>query len=196
MNVNTNIKKLVYSALIGAIYAALTMVLTPISYGPLQLRLSELLCILPFFFPAAAGGLAVGCVIANTMSTAGVLDIVFGSLATLLAALCSAAVGVRARRLIARATGDGIIKNGGTGKLPSLWVESIAACAMPVLFNAPIVGAVLAYTLTPDEFWAGFTVFALQVGAGEAIVMFVMGLPLVRYMLKNAAVRDFFAALR
>lgn len=193
---NTNVKRLVYSAVIGAVYAALTMVLTPISYGPLQLRLSELLCILPFFFPAAAGGLAVGCVIANTMSTAGILDIVFGSLATLLAALCTAAVGTRARRLIAAAAQTGAVKNGRSGAAPKLWGECIAACAMPVVFNAPIIGAVLSFTLTRDEFWQGMLIFGLQVGAGEAIVMFVMGLPLIRYLLKNDAVRDFFAALR
>lgn len=192
---NTSIKKLVYSAVIGAVYAALTMLLTPISYGPLQLRISELLCILPFFFPAAAGGLAVGCVIANTMSTAGVLDIVFGSLASLLAALCTAAAGIRARRRMASAGEDEIIKNGESRKKPGLWGECIAACAMPVLFNAPIIGAVLSFTLTRDEFWAGFAVFALQVGAGEAIVMFVMGLPLLRYLLKIDAVKEFFAAL-
>ena len=192
---NTNIKKLVYSAVIGAVYAALTMVLTPISYGPLQLRISELLCILPFFFPAAAGGLAVGCVIANTMSTAGILDIVFGSLATLLAALCTAAAGTRARRLIAAAEGTEIMKNGSGKQPPKLWGECIAALAMPVIFNAPIIGAVLSYTLTRDEFWQGMLIFGLQVGAGEAAVMFIMGLPLIRYLLKNDAVRDFFAKL-
>lgn len=190
---NTNVKKLVYSAAVGAIYAALTMVLTPISYGPLQLRLSELLCILPFFFPAAAGGLAVGCVIANTMSTAGMLDIVFGSLATLLAALCTAAVGTRARRLIAEAAQTEGIKSSGAP--PKLWGECVAACAMPVIFNAPIIGAVLSFTLTRSEFWQGMLIFGLQVGAGEMIVMLAMGLPLLRYMLRNRAVRNFFSTL-
>lgn len=115
---NINIRKLVYSAVIGAVYAALTMVLAPISYGPLQLRISELLCILPFFFPAATGGLFVGCIIANTMSTAGALDIVFGSIATLLAAFCTAAMGKRARKTLLIAGQRESIKNGQEKKTP------------------------------------------------------------------------------
>ena len=83
-----NIRKtLIYPALTGAMYAALTMVLAPISYGGVQLRISEVLTLLPFFLPETAIGLFVGCALANTISTAGLLDIVFGSLATLLAAL-------------------------------------------------------------------------------------------------------------
>lgn len=89
-------KKLVYPALAGAVYAALTMVLAPISYGGVQLRVSEVLCMLPFFLPETAVGLFLGCALANTISAAGLLDIVFGSLATLLAGLLTAAAGRRA----------------------------------------------------------------------------------------------------
>ena len=89
-----NTLTLTTAALVGAAYAVLTMVLAPISYGALQFRLSEALCILPFFIPSSAWGLFLGCAAANLL-TGNVFDVVFGSLATLLAALCTAAVGRR-----------------------------------------------------------------------------------------------------
>lgn len=52
---------LAYGAAIAAIYVALTMAFQPISFGPVQFRISEALCILPFFTPAAIPGLFVGC---------------------------------------------------------------------------------------------------------------------------------------
>ena len=81
-------RKLAAAAVTGAAYAALTMLLAPISYGAIQCRVSEVLCILPFFIPCTAWGLFAGCAIANLLSAAGIFDVVFGSLATLLAALC------------------------------------------------------------------------------------------------------------
>ena len=80
---HSKIKRMAYAAVIGAAYAALTMALAPISYGPIQMRVSEVLCVLPFFFPSATWGLFIGCMIANLISAAGVWDVVFGSLATL-----------------------------------------------------------------------------------------------------------------
>ena len=86
-------RKLAAAAVTGAAYAALTMLLAPISYGAIQCRVSEVLCILPFFIPCTAWGLFAGCAIANLLSAAGIFDVVFGSLATLLAALCTAWLG-------------------------------------------------------------------------------------------------------
>ena len=77
-------RKLAAAAVTGAAYAALTMLLAPISYGAIQCRVSEVLCILPFFIPCTAWGLFAGCAIANLLSAAGIFDVVFGSLATLL----------------------------------------------------------------------------------------------------------------
>lgn len=75
------------TALIAAIYAVLTLLFAPISYGPVQIRFSEALCILPFFTPAAVPGLFIGCVLANLYTIGlGPMDIVVGSLATLFAA--------------------------------------------------------------------------------------------------------------
>ncbi len=79
-------KSLVQAAAIAAVYAALTLLLEPISYGPVQLRVSEALCVLVFFTPAAVPGLFVGCLLANILGGFGLYDIVLGSLATLIAA--------------------------------------------------------------------------------------------------------------
>lgn len=65
---HTSTKKLAAAAVVGAAYAALTMVLAPISYGAIQMRVSEVLCILPFFVPCTAWGLFLGCAIANVIS--------------------------------------------------------------------------------------------------------------------------------
>lgn len=82
-------RNLVFGALIAAIYVVLTMVFRPISYGPIQFRISEVLCVLPYFTPAAIPGVFIGCLISNMLGGAVLMDVVFGSLATLIGALGS-----------------------------------------------------------------------------------------------------------
>lgn len=82
-------RNLVFGALIAAIYVALTMVFRPISFGPVQFRISEALCVLPYFTPAAIPGVFIGCLISNVMGGALLMDVVFGSLATLIGAVGS-----------------------------------------------------------------------------------------------------------
>lgn len=108
-------RSLCASAVIAALYAALTLLLAPISFGPLQLRLSEAMTLLPMLLPQAIPGLFVGCLIAN-LYTGMLTDIVFGSLATLIAAI-------------------------GTYLLRK---KPILAAACPVVSNGVIVGLVLA----------------------------------------------------
>lgn len=80
---------LVKSSAVAAIYVALTLVsgMFGLSGGVIQLRLSESLCILPVFTTAAVPGLFIGCIIANLLTGSIALDIVFGSLATLIGAI-------------------------------------------------------------------------------------------------------------
>ncbi|MBR5155223.1 MAG: QueT transporter family protein [Clostridia bacterium] len=84
-----NSRFLVQSASIAAIYVTLTFFssLMGLSSGIVQLRLSEALCVLPAFTPAAIPGLFVGCILANTMTGSIFIDIIFGSLATLVGAV-------------------------------------------------------------------------------------------------------------
>ena len=86
------IQYLTQGASIAAIYVVVTLVLAPISYGALQIRISEALTILPYFTPAAVPGLFIGCIIANFNSPLGVIDVVFGSLASLIAALITSRI--------------------------------------------------------------------------------------------------------
>lgn len=81
-------RSLCISAMIAALYAVLTLILAPISYGNIQCRVSEAMTLLPMVLPQSIPGLFVGCLIAN-IYTGSVLDIIFGSLATLLAAIAT-----------------------------------------------------------------------------------------------------------
>ena len=123
----------VQAALIGSAYAALTMILAPLSYGPIQVRLSESLTILPYFTPAAIPGLFIGCLISNLISPYGMLDLICGSLATLIAAFCTYLL--RKSRILT--------------PLP------------PVIINALVIGAMLYYgyglnaSLPINVLWVG-----------------------------------------
>ncbi len=77
---------LVRVAMIGAIYVILNIIFAPISYGPIQVRIAEALAILPFIDPSAIIGLFIGCILANIYGGLGMVDIIGGSLCTLIAA--------------------------------------------------------------------------------------------------------------
>ena len=72
------------AAMIAAIYVVLCVVFQPISYGPIQTRIAEALTVLPFFTSAAIPGLFVGCLIANVLGGGIILDVIAGSVATLI----------------------------------------------------------------------------------------------------------------
>lgn len=116
---NLKLRALITGAAIAAVYTVLCVALAPISYGMIQFRISEVLCILPLFFPEAIPGLFIGCLLSNLLGGAGILDIIFGSLATLLAALCTY----------------------GLRRIPLL------AIAMPVVFNGLIIAVVLHFAV-------------------------------------------------
>ncbi len=161
------ITALVHGAMIAAIYAAATYLsaVFGIAYGNIQFRLSEALTVLSVFTPAAVPGLTIGCVIGNLTSPMGVADIVFGSAATLLAAIS------------ARALRKFTVK-----ELPLL------SLLMPVIFNALIVGAEITFLFVEAE--ASFAIFALsafEVGAGELAVCLAGGIPLF-YAVKKSGI--------
>lgn len=149
-------RDLARAAVIAAVYAALSWIssLFGLTFGPIQLRLSEALCPLARYERrTAVPGLVVGCLITNLLSPYGLLDIVVGTLATALAAVLSA-----------HCRGDR------------------AAALPPVLCNALLVGAMLAWETTgfSAAFPALFAYNALTVGIGEAAVCFLLGVPLLR----------------
>lgn len=150
------VHQLTFCGIIAAVYAALTICTSAISYGPIQFRIAEALCILPFFHPAATVGLTLGCLIANLFSTVSALDIIVGTAATMLACL-----------LVQRS------------KRP--WLAPLPV----VLVNALMVGAEIGIVATPDAFFDGLLLFGVQVGLGELVVMYLLGLPLLLTLRKN-----------
>jgi uncharacterized membrane protein len=78
-----------YSALIAALYVVLTLPFASFAFGPIQFRLAEALCVLPFFTPAAIPGLTIGCFLANLLGGGVPMDVIFGTLATLIGAVLS-----------------------------------------------------------------------------------------------------------
>ena len=137
-------RSLCLSAIIAALYAALTLALAPISYGDWQCRVSEALTMLPILYPQAIPGLAVGCLLSNILGPgAGILDIVFGTLATLIAA-----IGTRVFR-----------KN--------QWL----AAACPVVANGLIVGAVLSVSFHLPYF---LTALQVAAGEALAVLLGVL----------------------
>lgn len=164
-------------AVIAALYASTTLIcmlfLGGLAWGPVQFRLSEALCVLALFTPDAIIGLTLGCAIANLANIAlsglgmlGMLDVVFGSLASLLGAI----VCWRLRD------------------------RPMVALLGPVLANALIVPAYLPLMLQGLGFYTiPFTSISLDgaylpmylfgfvaTGIGEAVVIYALGLPLVR----------------
>lgn len=150
------VRKLTHAAVIAALYAAVTLLAAPISFGTLQCRVSEALCVLPWLLPEASWGLFAGCLLSNLLSGAGPLDVVFGSLATLLAALL-------------------------TRRCPRKWLAGLP----PVLLNALIVGAVLAYSTVPERPLPAFLLFSGQIALGEAAAVYLLGLPLLSFFAKK-----------
>ncbi len=86
---NKKIVYLTHAALIAAIYVILTIAFRPFGFGMIQFRISEALAILPYFTSAAIPGISIGCLLGNLFSGADILDIIFGTLASLIGALGS-----------------------------------------------------------------------------------------------------------
>ena len=149
------VRELVRGAIIAAIYALLTIFLAPISSGLIQCRVSEALCVLPFFTFSAVPGLFIGCILANLLTGAPAYDVVFGSLATLAAAYTTYLMRKRAPKYFA--------------PLPS------------VVINALVVGALLVYVY---DVGVNYWIAAGYVAVGQAIACFVIGLPLLSLLQK------------
>jgi uncharacterized membrane protein len=154
-----NVRKIALSAVVAALYTVLSYFagIFGLAYGPIQCRFSEALCVLPFLFPETSWGLFIGCVLTNLMSSYGPVDIIFGSLATLLAAIC-------------------------TSKVKNRWLAPLP----PVIANGVIVGATIAWFETgfTKAFWPAYAYNGITVAIGEAIACYVLGMLLLTYLPK------------
>lgn len=165
-----SVARLVRCAVIAAVYVVLCLALAPFSYGAVQVRIAEALCLLPVFGAEYIVGVTLGCFLANLLGST-VIDVVFGTLATLLACLV-------------------------TYKLRNVRVKGLAipASLPPVVFNMLIVGA---FEITfffsdaaPTVALAAFN--AVAVGIGEIISCTVVGVALVKLVESNEGLKRIF----
>ena len=170
MNQNPSIRKLVRCGVVAAIYVVLCMALQPLSYGAVQVRVAEALCLLPVFGAEYIVGVTLGCFLANLLGST-VVDVVFGTLATLLACLV-------------------------TYKLRDIRVKGLAipASLPPVVFNMIIVGAFeITFFFSDGAPTAMLAVFnAVTVGIGELISCTILGVALVKLIESNAGLNKIF----
>lgn len=151
-------------AVIASAYAAVTLLCGAlgIGYGPVQFRISEALTVLPIFTPAAIGGLTAGCMLANLFSF-NPIDAVIGTAGTLISALLTRA-----------------LRNVKFKGLPVL------SPLPPVIVNAVLVGFEIAWLYLPQGFsFIGFAAAAAQVGLGQLVVCYGLGIPLAAYIDKK-----------
>ncbi|OOM77383.1 queuosine precursor transporter QueT [Clostridium puniceum] len=154
MNNNNTVNRLVRTAIIATLYVVITLILAPISYGAVQFRVSEIMILLAFFDPFYIGGLTLGCFIANIVGPNGVIDAIFGTLATF--------ISVYAISL----TGKFIKNNKVSLTIASLW---------PTIFNGVIIGYMLNFL-----YQLPLIVSIGEVAIGEFVVVTMVGVPVIK----------------
>jgi len=154
-----SVRRLALAAMVASLYTALTLLFQPISFQQVQFRISEALTLLPVLFAEAVPGLAAGCLISNLLAGANPYDVVFGTLATLLAAILS-------RQL-----------------KKNVWLAALP----PVICNGVIIGLVLTYAYGIDLLWLnmltvslGQAVVCYALGVPMVKALAKMDLPLLR----------------
>lgn len=155
---------IVKTAIIAALYAVITMALAPISYGPIQFRVSEIMVLLVFIDRKYLTGLVLGCFLANLLSQAGMYDVVFGTLATLIALIGI----IKVREIFG-------------SSLKSLLLASLS----PVIFNGLIIGWMLSYLYNLP-----FALTAFQIALGEFGVVSILGIIVVKYILNDKKILE------
>lgn len=150
---------IIRTAVIAAVYALLTIV-WPLSFGPVQVRVSEALCVLPILTPAAVPGLFLGCLISGILTGSVWVDVIVGSLTTLVSAALT-------RKLMNR------------GKIFRL--------LPPVILNAVFTGTVVHFCYSGNPTLALWPVTMLTVGAGEAVSVLLLGSGLLTLLMRLPA---------
>lgn len=146
---------LVKNGVIAAIYAALTLAVPAIGFGVVQFRIGEAMCVLPYFMPSSVWGLTVGCLISNAIGTAmgvtTVWDIVFGTLATAIAALLAS-------------------------RIKNKWLVPLPA----VVINAVIIGVMLTCVMTGALPFVPLMLNMSTIGISQLVSCYGLGMPLLK----------------
>ncbi len=164
---------MVEASMIAALYIATTflqeMILRGSASGVIQIRLSELLCTLAALTPAAIPGLSIGCLVANLLTMGAMpLDVIIGSFATLMAAICAYKL-----------------------RKTEVFSVPLLSLLMPVLFNAVIIGLELEIFFIEGDFtFVGFLTQATFVAIGEFVACVIAGIPFYLVVKKLPIFRD------
>lgn len=157
------IKFVVVNGLIAALYVVFTAPFANIAYGPIQFRIAEVLAVMPIFSAATIPGVTIGCFLANLLNpnNLGPVDIIGGTLATLIAGCSSYIIGKKNRPL---------------GIIP------------PIVANGLIVGGYLPFLLVDPGSTVtirAIGISMLSVAGSEAVLLVVLGLPLIALIAKT-----------
>ena len=170
-----SIKRITLSALLAAVYLCLTLVLMNFGFGPIQIRVAEVLCLLCLYKRDFIIPITLGCALSNLigvlmgMDIIGYLDVVFGTLATFI----SLELIYKFRNI-------------------KLFNKPLLSMMMPVLFNAIIIGAMLAEVMqSGDNFMELFMLNATYVACGEFIAVVILGLLLEKNIKQIASLIKF-----
>ena len=153
-------RDLVIAALTAALYAVMGYFgnIFGLTFGAIQIRFAEALTVLPFLFPATAPGLAIGCLLTNLLSPYGPIDVIFGTLATAIAAWL-------------------------TMKMPKWYLAAIP----PILVNLIILPPIWSWTQVggyTDGFWGAWAFNAFTFAVGEIVACYGLGTLLLRVLRK------------
>ena len=168
-NMNQSVSRRVKGAVFAALYVTLCLALAPFSYGAVQVRVAEALCLLPIFGREYITAITLGCFLANLLGSS-TIDVIFGTLATFLACI-------------------------GTYHLRHVRIKGLAipASLPPVLCNAVIVGLEISFFFmdTPATLPA-VLMNMLTVGIGEVISCTILGVAMVKLIEANPALKERF----
>ncbi len=157
----TNTARLCRAGAIAALYTALNYAFAPVAFGFFQIRPAEALCVLPLIYPEAIWALYVGCILSNLLSPFFLYDVVFGSIATLLASFCTYFIGK---------------------KIKNTPIKLVFGCFSPVFFNTLIIPYIIVFlcgggaeyeTLLIAYLFNAFSIFVT-----ETAFVYGLGIPL------------------
>lgn len=175
---NLSVKKIAVLSVVAALYVAVTMALGSLSYGNIQFRVSEALVLLCFYRKEYCYSMVIGCLLANIISTVGPIDMVVGTLATLISVVLIFLCGKYFTAFLESRFG----LNAKTAAVLSMITASLA----PVVLNGVLVGLELKYVF-------GLPLFLSmgQVALGELVCVTVIGVILITILEKNKAFMRF-----
>lgn len=175
------LSSLTQSAIVMALYLALTLTTSFMSFQVIQLRLAEALTALPALFPSAILGVFGGCLLSNLLnpSPLGLVDIIAGSATTLAAACATWFMAKPLRRSLASRLMNDASRDAPVKKRDFL-VQKIVALTPPVILNAIVVGTYLPFLISENSpsVWLILGTMG-SILLSQAIVVFGLGLPLM-----------------